>query len=314
MNIVPYIRLARPDNWTKNLLMFAGMLLAYYFCRCDLLPHHYATALWSLASLCLASSANYVLNESLDARSDAYHPIKKNRAAVQHTLSKQCVSVEYLVCAVLAITLASTAHPHIAYLIGLYIAFAWLYNIPPFRLKDRAYMDVLLESANYPIRILLGWMCVIPEALPPSSVLIIGWSIGAFAMSLKRLAEFQLFETQVQAAQYRKSYAVYGLHSLAMSGLVYAMLTIFGATIFALKYKTEMALMVLLLMGWMAWYFWMALQRNACIIYPERLLGNKVFCLLALITVVSGTLLPHSSFTWLHALNQPLAFDEYAAP
>ena len=32
-----------------------------------------------------------------------------------------------------------------------------LYNIPPIRTKDHAYVDVLSESINNPIRFLVGW-------------------------------------------------------------------------------------------------------------------------------------------------------------
>ena len=35
-----------------------------------------------------------------------------------------------------------------------------LYNVRPFRTKDRIYLDVLSESINNPLRLMLGWAAV----------------------------------------------------------------------------------------------------------------------------------------------------------
>ena len=50
-----------------------------------------------------------------------------------------------------------------------------LYNVPPIRIKDYAYFDVLAESVNNPLRFLVGWFAVAPQFLPPSSVLLAYW-------------------------------------------------------------------------------------------------------------------------------------------
>ena len=47
-----------------------------------------------------------------------------------------------------------------------------LYNVEPIRTKDRAYVDVLSESINNPLRFLLGWSAIVSDVLPPSSVLL----------------------------------------------------------------------------------------------------------------------------------------------
>ena len=44
--------------------------------------------------------------------------------------------------------------------------------MPPVRTKDRAYLDVLSESVNDPLRLLMGWFAIIPDALPPSSLIL----------------------------------------------------------------------------------------------------------------------------------------------
>jgi hypothetical protein len=242
----------------------------------------------------------------IDARSDAHHPIKSGRAAVKYALNKKIVVMEYMGFLAGALVLGISAGHATGYVIGFYMIAAWAYNIPPVRLKDKAYADVLLESINYPIRLLIGWMCVLPSMLPPVSIMIIGWSFGAFAMSLKRLAEYQLFANHEQAVQYRKSYSAYGVHTLIICGFVYGVSTVFGLTIFMIKYKTELMLVMPLLIMWMGWYFLMGLQHKNCIIYPERLMRNIPFFAFSIVILIAAIILIGSNIPLLHILGKPL--------
>ena len=307
MNIAPYFSLARVDSWSKNLIVLVGVFLAYTLSGAPLTA---TNILLTLGAICLASSANYVLNESLDAKSDAYHPIKKKRAGVAHPLNKTIVAAEYTALFAVALLLGGSVNSHVRDVLIIYLACGWLYNIPPLRFKDKAHLDVLLESINYPLRVLLGWLCVMPEILPPSSLMIIAWSAGAFTMSLKRLAEFQLFDDVATAALYRKSYATYTVNSLMISGFVYAMLAVFGTTVLLLKYKIELILIVPVLIALLAWYFLMGLQRQMFIIYPEKLVGNKVFVALCVLLFICAIAAFRTTIPALHALITPLQFSE----
>src|SRR5690606_37839768 len=66
-----------------------------------------------------------------------------------------------------------------------------IYNVNPLRSKDRVYLDVITESINNPIRLMLGWAMVDATALPPSSLLLSYWMGGAFLMTVKRFAEYR---------------------------------------------------------------------------------------------------------------------------
>lgn len=308
MKISPYIALARIDSWSKNLIVFLGAFLAHILSGASL---DATKAALTFFSVCLASSANYVLNESLDAKSDAYHPIKKKRASVKNKLNKAIIIGEYALLFLSALLLAYYTNPSVAAVLAIYLICAWLYNIPPIRFKDKAYLDVMLESINYPLRVLLGWFCVLPETIPPSSLMIVTWSIGAFTMSLKRLAEFQLFRNQKAAALYRRSYSTYTTNSLSISGLVYALFTVFGATILLLKYKIELVLMMPPLIALLAWYFSMGLKQRLFIIYPERLLKSKMFLFLCLIIFAIGIGALQAEIPFLNTLATPLRLNEH---
>lgn len=287
--------------------MLLGVAVASILGESAVLAHPVTIAL-ALLSLCFASSANYVMNESLDTITDKHHPTKGTRPSISHELNKTIVALEYAALAGSALILSYCLSADAGHTIGLYLICAWAYNIRPVRIKDIAYADVLLESFNYPLRVLLGWQVALPGTLPPSSILIICWSMGAFAMSLKRLAELQLFTTSYQAASYRRSYLHYNVPKLAVCAFAYGMLTIFGITIFMIKYRTELLLLTPLLIIWMCWYFWLGLQQDLRVIYPERLLANRLFSLLTILILAAAALLLNVSLPQMHIYHEPLEF------
>jgi len=59
-------------------------------------------------------------------------------------------------------------------------------NVPPFRTKDKVYLDTLSESIHNPLRFLLVWFVVAPMAMPPFSVLLAYWMGGAYLIGAKR--------------------------------------------------------------------------------------------------------------------------------
>ena len=83
-----------------------------------------------------------------------------------------------------------------------------LYNVKPIRLKDRPYLDILSESLNNPIRLLLGWYAVINLTLPPSSLILSFWMGGAFLMTVKRFAEIRSVKKKY-LQKYRASFKFY---------------------------------------------------------------------------------------------------------
>ena len=103
------------------------------------------------------------------------------------------MALEYLALAAsgLAIGLAVSPLTCTALLVMLIMGAA--YNVPPIRLKDRAYVDVLSESVNDAVRLLVGWFALTSVFLPPSSLVLGYWMGSAFLMSVKRMAECRAF-------------------------------------------------------------------------------------------------------------------------
>lgn len=288
--------------------MFAGIALAAIFSHFSI-PFSWLQCMLVFFALCFASSANYVLNEYLDRKTDKYHPVKKNRALAKAKTNKTLIIIEYLLLLSLALGLSSFSHLNVLIVLSVYLLMAWFYNIPPVRLKDLAYIDVLLESVNYPLRVIIGWLCVLPHSLPPSSLILTTWAIGAFTMSMKRVAEYRIFQSREEAVAYRKSYAFYTTNTLILSAFIYGLLTIFGITILMLKYKAELIILMPFLIGWMGWYFLMGLEHNFDIIYPEKLIFNKIFIGLLILLILMCLILLNTNIPSFLILVKPVHYS-----
>ena len=104
------------------------------------------------------------------------------------------------------------------------------YNVPPVRLKEWPYLDVLSESFNNPLRLALGWFALIPDRFPPVSLALSYWMVGAFFMAMKRLAELRHIRDRAALGAYRKSFRYYTEERLLVSILFYvSACALFGA-------------------------------------------------------------------------------------
>ncbi len=70
-----YLIALRPNQWTKNLLVFAAPVLAF---QIDI--SSFSSTLIAFCLFCLISSSFYLLNDVKDLESDRQHPVKCNRA------------------------------------------------------------------------------------------------------------------------------------------------------------------------------------------------------------------------------------------
>lgn len=74
----------RPKQWTKNLVIFAGLIFSQNLGH----PRMLADAFWAFLLFCAISSAVYLFNDLLDRRSDLKHPVKKSRPIASGALSQ----------------------------------------------------------------------------------------------------------------------------------------------------------------------------------------------------------------------------------
>lgn len=77
-----YLKIARPDHWVKNIFIVPGIITALLLVENSWGDFSVVTIAIGFFATCLIASANYVINEWLDAEFDQFHPTKKVRPVV----------------------------------------------------------------------------------------------------------------------------------------------------------------------------------------------------------------------------------------
>lgn len=278
-----YIKIARPDHWIKNLFILPGCFFAFIFIKASFSASIAFDVVIAFAATCMVASANYVINEWLDAKFDKYHPTKKNRPVVSGHMRAGIVYTEYALLIVAGLSL-SLLLSRIFLLTEAFLLFMGvLYNVKPARTKDIPYVDVLSESLNNAIRLLLGWFAITPHYFPPSSIIFGFWMGGAFLMAMKRFAEYRMINDPVRAGLYRKSFKYYSEKSLLISSFFYALCSVFFTGVFLVKYRIELILAMPFLCGLFCLYFHISFKNDSAAQKPEKLYKEKFLMLYVLL-------------------------------
>jgi 4-hydroxybenzoate polyprenyltransferase len=147
------VRAARPHQWTKNLVVFAGLLFSGRFQQLQYWPE----ALAVFAAYCLASSASYLLNDVRDAELDRRHARKRTRPVAAGEVSPRAALVAAAAAAVAAVGLAAAVSWASCALLVAFLALqaaysAWLKHVP--------FADVLAISLGFVLRAAAGAVAV----------------------------------------------------------------------------------------------------------------------------------------------------------
>ncbi len=287
--IKDYVRIARPDNWVKNIFMFPGMLFALAIFKTPITSQLILNVLISVVATCLIASANYVINEYLDAEFDKFHPLKKKRTSVVRVVNPRIVYSEYALLSIIGLGLGYLINLQFLVILAFLLFMGIIYNVRPVRSKERVFLDVLSESVNNPIRFALGWFIFTPavltvasfrdyfEILPPTSIIIAYWMGGAFLMATKRFAEYRLIGDVEIAGLYRKSFKKYTENSLLISMFFYALTCAFFLGIFLVKNRIEMLISFPFFALLFAWYLKIGLLKDSPVQGSEKLYTRKWF-------------------------------------
>jgi decaprenyl-phosphate phosphoribosyltransferase len=175
----------RPRQWSKNLLLFAGLVFAGEFGDAG----QWARALAVFAAYCAASSAAYLVNDVRDAADDRAHPTKRLRPVASGALSVQAALTAAAVLAVAALGVTAALGPVSALLLLSFLALQGAYTLV---LKRVVALDVITIAALFVIRAAAGAEAIDVRISP---WLLVCTALLATLLALgKRRAELALVE------------------------------------------------------------------------------------------------------------------------
>ena len=200
MNIIKNLFLAsRPNQWTKNLLVFLAPLFAFSFDTQTLL-----TSIKSFIAFCLISSSIYLINDSIDKDKDKEHPTKKFRAIASGLVSIKSAFILSLVYFSLSFIIGFSINILFGFILVLYFLVQILYC---FKLKQIPIIEFFCIASGFILRSVAGGVA--------ANIFISSWfllSVGMLSLFLaveKRKAEIvNLRNSKLNTRKVLKSYSL----------------------------------------------------------------------------------------------------------
>jgi decaprenyl-phosphate phosphoribosyltransferase len=139
----------RPRQWVKNLIVLAAPVMSGQLAD----RHVISSAAVAFISFCLAASAIYLVNDTLDVESDRAHPRKRSRPIAAGLVSPRTALVTSAGLIAAALLVALLANPVLCLVIGVYIAVFIAYSVS---LKHEPVLDLVIVASAFLLRAVAG--------------------------------------------------------------------------------------------------------------------------------------------------------------
>jgi 4-hydroxybenzoate polyprenyltransferase len=185
----------RPRQWTKNLLLFAGVVFSENLDNAIMLRNAAA----AFVIFCVLSGVVYILNDVVDAESDRAHPAKRNRPIAAGRLPVATAVTAAIAMGVAALAAAFLVGVEFGFCALTYLALTLSYS---FYFKHVVILDLMLLALGFVLRAIAGvWAIRIPDAAVPLTAWFLACTffLALFLAICKRRHELVLLEGQAQA-------------------------------------------------------------------------------------------------------------------
>lgn len=202
MTLPPLLRLLRPHQYTKNLLLFAAPGAAGRLDEASVLGR----AVLAFVLFCMVSSAGYVFNDLVDADADREHPKKRHRPIASGAVSPRTARFVGSVLVAVAVVPAIIIGAWFAVVLLMYAGITAFYSSAAKRIP---WIELCIVSVGFVLRAVAGGAAT---STPLSSwFLAVVTCCALLLISGKRLGELL---TLGSAASSRPVLASYSLKSL----------------------------------------------------------------------------------------------------
>lgn len=191
----------RPGQWSKNLLIFAGLVFDGKLLQGALLLE----VVVGFLLLCTLTSSVYLFNDLADLESDRKHPVKRLRPLASGEISPGPTRAVALLLALVAVFASIALNSRLTLVFVGYLALQLLYAR---WLRNVALVDLLSITAGFVLRVLAGVVIVQVSNFSPW-LYICSALLALFLAIAKRRQEFLLLADR--AAEIRAAFRHYNL-------------------------------------------------------------------------------------------------------
>lgn len=185
--ILSVVRLLRPHQWSKNLLVFTSLVLAHQYDDVELVVR----TLTCFLAFCCVASAGYIANDWLDLEDDRNHPEKCRRPLAAAEVGPGLALCLAAVLIVAGLALAATVNVPVLAATLTYLLATLFYSL---WLKRVLLLDVVMLTFLYLLRIVGG---VAVMRVEPSFWLLAFAMFVFFSLAgLKRFSELRERESE----------------------------------------------------------------------------------------------------------------------
>jgi 4-hydroxybenzoate polyprenyltransferase len=191
----PYIKLIRPTNWVKNIIIILPFILGKKFNSSDLI-----NLMLGLVSFSLMASVGYIINDIRDIDKDRQHQFKKNRPLANGTAKVKTSFILAFILFILSSYFSFLINTSALLVLISYFIINYFYSIKG---KNIRFLDIIILSSFYLIRVIYGGIVV--------DVTLTGWFVSTLAMIVfaisinKRFMELKIsLQTKLPGRGYTK--------------------------------------------------------------------------------------------------------------
>lgn len=195
-----YFRLLRPQQWLKNVFVFAGLIFSRHFFYVESIEK----SIYAFIVFSLLSSGGYILNDLLDYKEDRIHPVKSKRPIAAGKVRRDHAAFIAVVLIIMSFAGAYALGDNFLYVCLMYFGLIVLYS---FVMKNIVILDVLAVAMGYVLRAIAG--AVVIDVEISSWLLLCTLLIALFLAISKRRTEIVLLGEG--AIKHRKILSQYSL-------------------------------------------------------------------------------------------------------
>ncbi|GIQ70373.1 ubiquinone biosynthesis protein UbiA [Xylanibacillus composti] len=144
-----FLKLFRMRQWSKNIFVFAGLLLALDSVDFIMVQQ----AVFAFFLFCGISSSVYMINDVVDIEKDRLHPVKRNRPLPSGQVKAAHAAIAAILLSATILFLSFRLNVYFGFTLSSYFLLNLLYS---FKLKHYVFVDVIIISSGFVLRALSG--------------------------------------------------------------------------------------------------------------------------------------------------------------